>query len=243
MIRRLTGLAFVLLLSGCSSAGPNQAARAASPSPALTSPSPAALPATVWVNAGLGVNLRSAADVTSKSIEILRQGAAADVLGEQRGKDGSRWYHVRAGDGQEGWVSAAYVVSSAIYRFESVGGGWALMLPAGFTTQVVQSPSPGFTEARAPGSIASPFVRVQTAPKMDSLPVAPSPPAPLDHSKQIEVWSYTVVGRVYRTSEGSYLTVVRVPTPNRAYQFLFWTQESDSSLVNQVLASVSLSEL
>ncbi len=240
MARRLIGLTFVLVLAACSLARPNQAGSLAPSPPKSASPESATLPGTVWVNAGLGINLRSAPDVSSTSLEVLRQGAAADVLGEQKATDGSRWYGVRSVDGREGWVNAAYVVVSAIYRFGSTSEGWSLMLPTGFSTQLVPSPSPGFTEARTPGSTTTPFMRVQTAATMDSLPSATPTQAVLDHTRLIEVWSYTALERIYRTPGGMYLTVVRVPASNRAYQFVFWTADNDSALVNQVLASVSL---
>ncbi len=239
MIRLGTGLLCIVAIAGCTPAGPATPSHSPSPKQSATSPA-LPLPQTIWVNVGLGVRLRAAADATSRSLEVLSQGAQASVLGQQKAADGAGWYHVRAADGQEGWVSASYVVTSEIYRIGNTNEGWSLMLPGNYAFRVVPTPSPGFTEAGAQGSVGTPFLRVQTAGKADGLPSAVPAQATSDHSAPIEVWSYTVPEQVYRMPDGTYLTVVRVPTVGRAFQFLFFTPDSESRLVGQVLASVIL---
>jgi uncharacterized protein YgiM (DUF1202 family) len=199
------------------------------------------MPATVWVNAPLGVNVRSAPDKTSTRLESLPQGAQAAVIGQRTTGDGASWFQVKTDDGQQGWVSATYVVTSAIFRASSAADGWTLMLPTGYSTRTVASPSPGAFAAGPHADNAPPFVKVQVAATVAGLPEATSPGASFDHSRITEVWNYTVQEKIYRTAEGLYLTVVRVPAPNRAYQFLFWTADNDAPIVAQILASVALS--
>ncbi len=239
MLWRLFGLALAITLAACSTATTAAPAKPATSPTALLSTGPAT-PATVWVNASLGLNLRRDAGTGSPKIEVLAQGASAPVLDQRTLPDGSIWYHVRTLDGQEGWLSGAYVVSSPIYRFGNDGEGWSLMLPQAYTTQAGSASTAGVTQVRDPLSAATPFLEVRTAPSAEALPSPAPSQAVLDHAALIEVWSYTVLEKIYRLTDGRYLTVVRVPAPSRAYQFTFWTQDRDSPLVAQVLASVTL---
>ncbi len=239
MIRVLPLLALSLALAAC---GQPAATPGTGPSSsASATPSPSGLPATIWVNAPLGVNLRAAPDPGSARLEGLAQGAKADVTGVRTVSDGSTWYQVKAADGQQGWVNAAYVVTSAIFRAWSDTDGWSLMLPAAFSTHTVTSPSPGSFTAGPAADSAPPFLKVQTAANLAALPPAVPAGSSFDHSRITEVWSYTVQAKVYRTPEGLFLTVVRVPAPNRAYQFLFWNADNDAPVVAQILASIALS--
>lgn len=239
MIRVLPALAVAMVLAACSplAAAPTTPSSSA---PSAT-PSTSALPSSVWVNAPLGVNLRAAPDPSSARLEGLAQGTKADVMGLRTMSDGSSWYQIRAADGQQGWVNAAYVVTSAIFRAWSNTDGWSLMLPAAFSTRTVTSPSPGAFTAGPAADSAPPFLKVQAAASLTALPPAVPTGSSFDHSRLTEVWSYTVLEKVYRTPEGLFLTVVRVPAPNRAYQFLFWTADNDAPVVTQILASIALS--
>lgn len=240
MVRLLPALAFSIVVAACAqppASTPNtQPGGSASPAP---SASP--LPASIWVNAPLGVNLRTAPDPNSVKLEGLPQGSQAAVIGGQNGSDGSPWYQVKAADGQQGWVNATYVVTSAIFRASSAADGWTLMLPASFSTRTVASPSPGAFTAGPAADNAPPFLKVQVATSLAALPPATPAGAAFDHSRLTEVWNYTVQEKIYRTPEGLFLAVVRVPAPNRAYQFLFWTADNDSPVVTQILASIALS--
>ncbi len=188
----------------------------------------------MWVNAGLGVSLRKDPSSQAQRLEVLSQGAQAEVLGDRSQPDGARWYRVRAQDGTEGWLSSSYVVGTAIYRFGDAAQGWFLMLPQAYTVQTGSL----VTQVKDPAGAT--FLQVQTAASADALPSPAPQSAVTDHSKLIEVWSYTVLEKVYRLDDGRYLTVVRVPVTGRAFQFAFWTPDNDPPLVAQVLASVSL---
>lgn len=239
MRRRLLAVAGSILVAGCA-----QPPTTTAPSPSATvsgTPTATPLPASVWVNVPLGVNLRAAPDPASARIEGLAQGARADVLAVQAGSDGASWYQVAAADGQKGWVKGAYVVTSAIFRASSATDGWSLMLPTTFSTRTVASPSPGAFTAGPAADSAPPFVKVQAASSVATLPPAVPDGSSFDHSRLTEVWSYTVQEKIYRTPEGLFLTVVRVPAPNRAYQFLFWNADNDAPVVTQILASIALS--
>lgn len=240
MKRALPALAFSIVLAGCAQLPATPGSSPSAPA-ATTTPSGSPLPASIWVNVPLGVNLRSAPDPSSARIEGLAQGAKADLLAMRTGSDGETWYQVKAEDGQQGWVKGAYVVTSAIFRASSAADGWTLMLPAAFSTRTVASPSPGAFTAGPAGDSAPPFVKVQAAASVSALPPAVPTGSSFDHSRLTEVWSYTVQAKIYRTPEGLFLTVVRVPAPNRAYQFLFWNADNDAPVVTQILASIALS--
>src|SRR2546428_7988259 len=133
MIKVLPAVALSLVVAACANpaAAPNTRPSAA----ASATPSASPLPASIWVNAPLGVNLRTAPDPNAARLEALPQGAKADVIGSRDLASGSGWYQVKATDGQQGWLSAAYVVTSDILRASSTGDGWSLMLPATFSTR------------------------------------------------------------------------------------------------------------
>jgi uncharacterized protein YgiM (DUF1202 family) len=240
MLRLLTALGLTIAVAACGSTVATTPTARPSGTAAAT-PSASAMPAAIWVNAPLGVNVRTAPDKSSARLQSLPQGAQAAVITQRTTSDGSSWFQVKTDDGQQGWVSATYVVTSAIFRASSTADGWTLMLPAGYSTRTVASPSPGAFAAGPAADSAPPFVKVQVAATVTGLPGATSPGATFDHSRITEVWNYTVQEKIYRTAEGLYLTVVRVPAPNRAYQFLFWTADNDAPIVAQILASVALS--
>jgi SH3-like domain-containing protein len=239
MLRALPVLALSLVLAACASPAAVPATHPSTTASATPSASP--LPASIWVNAPLGVNLRNEPDPNAARLEALLQGAKADVIGRRDLTDGSSWFQVKAADGQQGWVSAAYVVTSAILRAWSTTDGWSLMLPATFSTRTVASPSPGAFTAGPSADSAPPFVKVQAAASLAALPPATPAGSTFDHSRLMDVWNYTVQEKIYRTPEGLFLAVVRVPAPNRAYQFLFWTADNDAPIVTQILASIALS--
>ena len=239
MIRVVPGLALSLVMAACANPGAAPGTRPSAVGSATPSASPP--PATIWVNAPLGVNLRTAPDPNAARLETLPQGATADVVAKRDLTDGSTWYQVKATDGQQGWVSAAYVVTSAILRAWSTTDGWSLMLPATFSTRTVTSPSPGAFTAGPAADSAPPFVKVQVAASLAALPAATPAGSTFDHSRLTDVWNYTVQEKIYRTPEGLFLAVVRVPAPNRVYQFLFWTADNDAPIVTQILASIALS--
>lgn len=239
MFRFLPGVALAMALTGCGQPATSAPNTRTSASPSTT-PSASPLPAKIWVNAPLGVNVRTAPDASSARLTSMPQGAQAPVGARRTATDGSTWYQVKTDDGQLGWVNASYVVTSAIFRASSTADGWTLMLPAGYSTRTVPSPSPSTFTAGPAADNAPPFVKVQVAPTVAALPPATPTGATFDHSRITEVWNYTVQAKIYRTPEGLYLSVVRVPAPNRAYQFLFLTTENDSAVVAQIVASIAL---
>jgi SH3-like domain-containing protein len=239
MLRALPVLALSLVLAACAGLAAAPDTRPSTSASATPSASP--LPTSVWINVPLGANLRSGPDPNASRLETLPQGARTDVAGKRDLGDGTSWYQVKASDGQQGWVNAAYVVTSAIFRASSTTDGWTLMLPANFSTRTVASPSPSTFTAGPAADSAPPFVKVQVAASLSALPPATPAGATFDHSRLTEVWNYTVQEKIYRTPEGLYLAVVRVPAPNRAYQFLFWTADNDAPIVTQILASIALS--
>jgi uncharacterized protein YgiM (DUF1202 family) len=223
--------------------------------PATTSSSPA-LPFGIWVNDPLGVNLRSAASVSSTRLATLTQGtqATADRLAPDA--SGNTWYHVTVGS-QAGWVRADFVTTTPLHA--ASGFGWSLMLPQGY--QVAPSSDASLTTVLKSGDDL-PFLVLQTTtsdiltvqlPGQLRADIAPVP----DHTATIEVWSVNPVteqvSRVAldtckvtsawaRPDQGwPYMTSVYVHTKGRNYQFTFFTTDPNSTLVKQVLASVALS--
>jgi len=137
------------------------------------------------------------------------------------------------------------------------GTGWSLMLPDTFQGRVI---SASLSEAAAGGD-AVPFLRAQTG-GLDTvsadLPavINPNITPVIDHTKLVQVWSYTVLERVSRAPLDSckvpgagarqdggwpYVTSVVAKSSVRAYSFTFFTQEPSSTIVEQVIASIALS--
>ncbi len=217
----------------------------------LPVPAPS-LPFSIWVNDPLGVNLRTAASTSGALIRTLNQGTQATADRQATDGSGARWYHVTLGS-QSGWVRADFVVNHSVHVMS--GTGWSLMLLDTYQGTTINA---NLTEASATGD-AVPFMRVETTGNVAAqLPAVINPnitPA-LDHTKQVQVWSYTVLEYVYRapidtcklSSAGArqdggwpYMTSVVAKSSQRAYAFTFFTQEPNSAVVQQVLDSVALS--
>jgi uncharacterized protein YgiM (DUF1202 family) len=218
------------------------------------SPSKPTLPASIWVNDPLGVNMRETAGTSGKLIATLSQGTQASADSQSVDTAGNPWYHVTVGS-QAGWVRADFMATYALRL--AIGDGWSLMLPSDLTQNQI---STSLFEATRTAEVV-PFLRARTSSAEITtidLPKAIRPdPAPIyDHNKLIQVWSYTVLERVSRVAidrcqlraaaarpdQGwPYMTVVTVKSSQRSYQFEFFTAEPDSAVVTQVLNSAALS--
>jgi hypothetical protein len=227
--------------------------------PTVTPPSAPALPFPIWVNEPLGARLRAGASSSTAQLAILSQGTQA--IADQRAPDasGNVWYHVKQAS-LAGWVRSDLVVATPIHA--ASGFGWSLMLPLGY--QVAPSSDPSLTTVLKTGDDL-PFLVLQTS-SSDTLTV--QLPAQLradmapvaDHSTTIQVWSYTPlteqVSRVAldtckvtsawaRPDQGwPFMAAVYIghnQTKTRSYQFSFFTADSNSPVVKQVLDSVALS--
>jgi hypothetical protein len=219
----------------------------------LPAPSPT-LPFSVWVNDPLGVNLRTTPSKSGTLVRTLNQGTQASADRQVTDGSAARWYHVTIGS-QSGWLRADFVVSHSISVMS--GNGWSLMLPDTYQGRVI---SASLSEASASGD-AVPFLRAQTS-GLDTvsadLPAVINPnitPIP-DHTKVVQVWSYTVLERVSRAPIDTckvagagarqdagwpYMTSVVAKSTVRAYSFTFFTQEPNSAIVEQVIESIALS--
>ena len=222
--------------------------------PAVLPAQPPSLPFSVWVNDPLGVNLRATASKTGTLVRTLNQGTQASADRQVLDSAGARWYRVTIGS-QSGWLRADFVVNHSISVMS--GTGWSLMLPDTFQGRVI---SASLSEAAAGGD-AVPFLRAQTG-GLDTvsadLPavINPNITPVIDHTKLVQVWSYTVLERVSRAPLDSckvpgagarqdggwpYVTSVVAKSSVRAYSFTFFTQEPSSTIVEQVIASIALS--
>ncbi len=217
----------------------------------LPVPSPA-LPFSIWVNDPLGVNLRTAASTSGTLIRTLNQGTQALADRQLTDGTGARWYHVTIGS-QSGWLRADFVVNHSVHVLSGVG--WSLMLPDTYQGIIINANQ---TEASASGAPV-PFLRVDTTGNpIVQLPavINPNVSAVPDHTKQVQVWSYTVLEYVARApidtckvpSAGArqdggwpYVTSVTAKSAVRTYAFTFFTQEPNSAIVEQVIESVALS--
>lgn len=212
------------------------------------------LPTRIWVNDPLGVNLRAAPDASSERLDTLSQATAATAFERVTDKSGAAWYRVSLPDRDvSGWVMAAFVVTSPVRL--AVFDGWQALLPDGYRGKNLTR---GVDEVRGLGEAPYPFLRMRTdftyrGPE-DGIrwDVRPT----FDHSRQVQVWNYTSSQRVWRyaldtcrvpsaatRSDGGwpYVTSVVVRAPQRTYEFIFFTEEPESPLVAQVLASVLIS--
>lgn len=217
----------------------------------LPTPSPA-LPFAIWVNDPLGVNLRSTASKSGTLIRTLNQGTQATADRQLTDSAGARWYHVTIGS-QPGWLRADFVVDHSIHELN--GTGWSLYLPDTYQGATVNANQ---TEASAAGA-AVPFLRVDTSGNSIVQPPAvinPNVSAVPDHTKQVQVWSYTVLEYVSRApidtckvpgagarQDGGwpYMTSVTAKSSVRTYAFTFFTPEPSSAIVEQVIGSIALS--
>jgi len=227
--------------------------------PTATPPAAPALPFTIWVNEPLGAKLRAGASASTAPLAILSQGTQA--IADQRAPDasGNVWYHVKAAT-LAGWVRSDLVVATPLQA--ASGLGWSLMLPQGY--QVAPSSDPSLTTISKSGDDL-PFLVLQTS-STDTLTV--QLPAQLradmapvaDHATTVQVWAYRPlteqVSRVAldsckvtsawaRPDQGwPFMAAVYVDkkfTKVRSYQFSFFTADSNSPVVKQVLDSVALS--
>jgi len=235
------------------------------PEPPIPSPSPpaptAVLPAAIWVNVPLGVNLRLGPSAGSSRLTTLPQGTKASVVGQETASDGSLWYRVDFA-GQTGWVNSDLVVTAPIQRSVPDGGGWggagwSLMVPDGYYRQ---GSGLGLAQFGPTTTGLSPFLLLYTAPPLASLPPAipfvmnvDVPPVVLS-TTTVSVWKFSgeeqVTHRPLDTCHFAftagigggwgYVTAVHITTPTRAYELLFLTDTPDSPLVGQVLASLTL---
>lgn len=231
-------------------------------SPPATVPKPpptVAAPTAVWVNAPLGVNVRSGPSVTSTKLTALPQGTRASVIGQQTGSDGVLWYNVAPPGQSTGWVHGAYVVTTAIHTV-TTGEGWSLMLPDGYT---LTRTGAGTVEVRADQSAVVPFLEIAV-----SVAGTPSVPAPVpvelrhdvpwvtDHVSTVEVWqsqpsmtvsrvavdTCLVPGATSRADGGwAWVSALSASTSNHQDSFLFISDQPADPLITQVLASVYLS--
>jgi hypothetical protein len=224
------------------------------PLPAAT-PSSAAFPASYWVNDPLGVNLRSGPSASSSKLSTLTQGTQMNATSQTTDSSGNRWDNVTTG-GQTGWVRADFIVPIAIHP--AGGDGFSLMLPAGYS---VKSSQATIIDFQGPVDRTLPFLRAQTANKGGigvQLPdvVRADVPARTDHTKVIQVWSYTAVEQVSRVALDAckaqgvqnrvdhgwpFMTSVIVQAPSRSYAFTFFSSQPDDPIVDQVLNSVAMS--
>jgi Bacterial SH3 domain len=237
--------------ANCYVSGPG----AGTPHPAPAAPTPVTA---VWVNAPLGVNVRSAPNVNSQKLTALPQGTRATVIGQQTGTDGALWYHVQPAGQATGWANGNFVVPTPIHTV-TTGEGWSLMLPDGYTLSRTGS---GTAEVRSDHDTLVPFLEVAV-----SLSGTPSVPAPIpvelrhdvpwvrDHTNSVGVWDYQptetvsraaidsclVTGAATRADGGwAWVFALSATTTNHQYSFLFISDQADDPLITQVLASTYL---
>lgn len=226
------------------------------PHPSPTAPAPATA---IWVNAPLGVNVRTAPSVNSQRLTALAQGTRADVIGQQTGGDGALWYHVQPAGQAAGWVNGNYVVSAPIHTV-TTGEGWSLMLPDGYT---LTRTGAGTVEVRNGQDATMPFLEIAVVSAG-----TPSVPAPMpvelrhdvpwvqDHVSTVAVWDSQPTLTVSRAAidtclvpaasgraDGgwAWVSALSVATSNHVDSFLFISDQPADPLITQVLASTYVS--
>jgi len=180
---------------------------------AVPQPTPtASTPSAIWVNAPLGVNLRTGPTVSSTKLAALPQGTRATVLGEQAGPDGALWYQVQPSGLPTGWVHSAYVVPMAIHTL-TTGEGWSLMLPDGYT---LTRTGAGTVEVRADQSAPLPFLEIAVSTPGATVP-APVPaelrhdvPWVTDHASTVAVWESQPTMTVSRAAVDTCLSLIHI---------------------------------
>ena len=217
----------------------------------------------------MGVNLRSAASVTSPKIGAISQGTKAQADQRKLDDTGSAWYHLTVG-GQVGWARADYFVMTPSHIAASAG--WTLVVPDTYRlfreSNSIEGNGTGYSlDTFQTGTGVWPaFLTVENAMPgyvwLDgALYLAPfalrSGPAP-SHTWQVHAVKPIEVS-TFNTSEetgsitgcdGYWITYFRVESHAAAapcrngciYQFVFVSTQADDPVVSQVIASIALDQ-
>jgi hypothetical protein len=222
-------------------------AAAASPVTATTS----GLPSMIWVNAPLGVSLRSGPGQANQRLAVLSQSTAATVVSSSPDTTGQIWFQVQW-NSLNGWVNGAFVVTSPARLI--AGQGWGLMIP---TSGEVTNSSGGALRVRLPDDPDLPFLQVSSGdaviPPASELLTNIVPPVSQGQTT-MTVWNYTVQVPISRVAlnmcgvrnrnrvDGGWpwMYSIDVRSAVRAYHFVFLTGEPNAPLMLQVIASISL---
>ena len=219
-----------------------------------SAPSASATPTTAWVNAPLGVHLRSAPTTQAAVVATLSQGTVLSVDSAVTDASGFTWYHATMGS-TTGWVRSDFMVGYAVLPAGD-SQGWSGMVPQGMGVKVGSSASSDVV----PGPAAPlPFARIQSSstdtpgasvPAVIRTDVATIPVS----TATVQVWNYTaqeVVVRVAldpcqvlvrgRADSGwPFQTTVIVRTPARTFRFTLWSDRLNDVRVSRFLDSVAL---
>jgi SH3 domain-containing protein len=251
-----------------SSSTPYSAGTCSSPSTSQAAQvSPPAFPFSVWENDPSGVNLRSAASITSSKIGAIGQGTKAQADQRKVDDTGSAWYHLTVG-GQVGWARADYFVMTPSHIAASAG--WTLVVPdtyrlfresngiegngTGYSLDTFQTGTgawPAFltVENAMPGSVWLDGVYLAGF----ALRAPPQSPTWQVHAmKPIEVSTFKTSEETGSITgcDGYWITYFRIeshapaaPCQNGCiYQFVFVSTQADDPAVSQVIASIALDQ-
>jgi hypothetical protein len=239
--------------------GPRTTAAAPTSTPASASPSvhecatatvhlaleTSILPHQLWVHVSDGVNLRTAAGITSARIETLRQGTVLAVDVQQRAADGSTWDHVKAPDGSTGWVSDRYVVSYSIHPASA--GPVTLWVPVEYTLQTV---GVGVAQIQRQGLSIDLLATIASTPIDGPMPQQSPPPGyagrtawVYDHAEGVLVGDHSASDSIYRVLN-VYCTAtvheITLTTAKYHYDFVFFTDQKTAHVVREVLDSAAV---
>jgi uncharacterized protein YgiM (DUF1202 family) len=206
---------------------------------------PQTIPRSAWIHASDGVNVRAAPASSATRLTTLATGTQVSVQEQQGNADGV-WYRIRLSDGRDGWLSGRYTTNYPISPAST--DSLKIWLPAGYQFQSV---APG--KAVADYRNEPPALLYVEAGAWDQRPAETLVPAGLPSrstwtarpTEQVLVGDLPATDRVFgvRLAGGgcpALLHEVRITTTARYYDFIFVLDEPSSSVVAQLLDSVTL---
>jgi uncharacterized protein YgiM (DUF1202 family) len=206
---------------------------------------PKTIPRSAWVHASDGVNVRAAPSSSATRLTTLATGTQVSVQ-EQQGNTDGVWYRIRLSDGRDGWLSGRYTTNYPISPAST--DSLKIWLPAGYQFQSV-APGKAVADYR---NEPPPLLYVEAG-AWDQRPAEALVPAGLPSrstwtarpTEQVLVGDLPATDRVFGVRlAGSgcpaLLHEVRITTKARYYDLIFVLDEPSSSVVAQLLDSVTL---
>lgn len=233
-------LALLVLVAGCglgdSTPAPTPSVQS-SPHIAVTpSPSPVGSTA-VYSLPTQGLNLHTAPGRDAPTVTTVRQGVQLDVLASQV-VGIETWIHVRAHDKPDvdGWAlkDPALETDTPVDLHTDATFAYSILFPRGWTFKEDSPNQQSFASPSADGRLI-----IQVATDIDKLPPVPSTTGQSERQEgPVEVYGKSPVITFYKLTAGGYeLAVHFLLAPGRAFQLIFRTPTSDSTLFKQLLAS------
>ena len=233
----------ILSAAGCELGGSTPAPTPnvqASPRVAV-SPSPSPVGSTtVYSLPPQGLNLHTAPARDAPAVTTVRQGVQFDVLASQAAET-ETWIHVRAHDKPDvdGWAlkDPSLETDTPVDLHTDTTLSYSILFPKGWTFKEDSPGQQSFASPTADGRLI-----IQVATDVDKLAPLPSTPGQTERQEgPVEVYGKSPVITFYKLTAGGYeLAVHFLFAPGRAFQLIFRTPTSDSTLFKQLLASAAI---